>query len=86
MILHLSKLVIWGSSWGRGFRFHWLRGLGGQAHEIVGACTSAAAGRESRPSRAHGGTGAAAAAAAAAYQVAPLGPTLSLLRKAAEHL
>ena len=24
LILHLSKLVIWGSSWGRGFRFHWL--------------------------------------------------------------
>ena len=21
-ILHLSKLVIWGSTWGRGFRFH----------------------------------------------------------------
>ena len=25
MVLHLSKLVIWGSSWGRGFRFHWLK-------------------------------------------------------------
>ena len=27
---NLSKLVIWGSSWGRGFRFHWLKtgGLG----------------------------------------------------------
>ena len=24
MISHLSKLVIWGSSWGRGFRFHYL--------------------------------------------------------------
>ena len=24
LILHFSKLVIWGSSWGRGFRFHWL--------------------------------------------------------------
>ena len=23
LILHLSKLVIWGSSWGRGFQFHW---------------------------------------------------------------
>ena len=36
-ILHFSKLAIWGSSWGRGFRFHWSRqhGLflpaGGQA-------------------------------------------------------
>ena len=25
LILRLSKLVIWGSSWGRGFRFHWLQ-------------------------------------------------------------
>ena len=24
LILHFSKLVIWGSSWSRGFRFHWL--------------------------------------------------------------
>ena len=24
IILHFSKLVIWGSSWGRGFRSHWL--------------------------------------------------------------
>ena len=24
LILHASKLIIWGSSWGRGFRFHWL--------------------------------------------------------------
>ena len=24
VILYLSKLVIWGSSWRRGFRFHWL--------------------------------------------------------------
>ena len=24
LVLHVSKLVIWGSSWGRGFRFHWL--------------------------------------------------------------
>ena len=24
LILHSSKLVIRGSSWGRGFRFHWL--------------------------------------------------------------
>ena len=23
--LTFSKVVIWGSSWGRGFRFHWLR-------------------------------------------------------------
>ena len=23
-ILHFSKPVIWGSSWGRGFPFHWL--------------------------------------------------------------
>ena len=22
---HVSELVIWGSSWGRGFRFHWLQ-------------------------------------------------------------
>ena len=22
--MHASKLIIWGSSWGRGFRFHWL--------------------------------------------------------------
>ena len=27
LILHVSKLVIWGSSWGWGFRFHWLVAL-----------------------------------------------------------
>ena len=29
--LHLSKLVIWGSSWGRRFRPHWWWGRGGRA-------------------------------------------------------
>ena len=24
MILQFSELLIWGSSWGRGFQFHWL--------------------------------------------------------------
>ena len=32
-MLHLSKLVIWGSGWGRGFRFHWL----GSIDELLAA-------------------------------------------------
>ena len=28
LYLTCSKLVIWGSSWGRGFQFHWLEGRG----------------------------------------------------------
>ena len=27
LVLHFSKLFVWGSSWGRGFRFHCLEGL-----------------------------------------------------------
>ena len=41
-MLHLSKLVIWGSSWDRGFRFHWLNsrdaripGREAQTHPLV---------------------------------------------------
>ena len=35
--LHVSKLVIWGSSWARGFRFHWLEAAnGGQTVSVNG--------------------------------------------------